>query len=649
MHVTTLLNSLRLWKKFSILSFISLLVAFIPASLYLYTTNKAISAAQLEQEGIAPVAAMFKTIQLTQQHRGLAALAGSGSIDAAEKRVAKQAEADLAYHNMDALIAVMDNRELKQKWGTARSTWTALANHFANGNWTVADSYAAHTALIPQLLEVNDLVADSFGLQLDPLPQNYQLIQTMFYNLPYLTEESGKARAMGVGLLNKKTASAEEREALAGIASRAREQLRRTGSTFSKAANSNTELTAALGGQWNKAAELLQQMIALAEIRIARASELDYSASNYLSQATAAIDAQFSFSTAGTKELEKTLQAEVDKLRTTRTYMLVSIFLLTCLSGGLTWLIARSVCGPLTEAVEVALRISRGDLTSKFKISGKSETSQLMAALQEMNNGLADIVTSVRGSVDSIGFASGDISTGNNDLSARTENQASNLQQTAASMEQVTATVKQNAHSARHAGDLVNNAAQLVSKGGAVVQQVVVTMAEIDHASHRVNDIIGVIDGIAFQTNILALNAAVEAARAGDQGRGFAVVASEVRVLAQRSAAAAKEIKQLIGDSVRKIETGNGFAEEAGKAMSDVLGSVKHITAIMAEIVNATEEQSVGIEQINIAISQIDEMTQQNAALVEQSAAASESLKEQAKTLAGAVSVFSLTQPAYQG
>ncbi|MYM22660.1 HAMP domain-containing protein [Duganella sp. FT135W] len=643
MRAIFLLNSLSLWQKFTILGSIAVLVASIPASLYMSLTNDAIEGALKEQDGIQPMALMFRTIQLTQQHRGLAALAAGGSTAAADQRSTKQTEASLAYRRMEEVINAIGNSALKNRWMQAHGDWVALGNQITAGKYTVAQSYSAHTDLVRKLLDANDLLADTFGLQLDSRPQNYQLIQTMFYNLPYLTEESGKARAMGVGLLNRKTATAEEREALGGILSRAREQLRRTASSFSKAASYDQALTASLETPWNKASEQLEQLLALAEKRIVRAPELDFSAGGYLLQATAAIDAQFAFNTAGTKQLTRVLQEEVDNLRVSRLYMLAAMGFLAGLAVLVTWLIARSVCGPLTEAVQVALRISRGDLTSEFSVAGKSETAQLMAALRDMNTGLITIVTNVRGSVDTIGAACGDILIGNNDLSARTENQASNLQQTAASMEQVTGNVKQNAQSARRAGDLVGNTADLVSKTGSVFHQVVTTMAEIDEASRRVAEITAVIDSIAFQTNILALNAAVEAARAGEQGRGFAVVASEVRVLAHRSAAAAKEIKQLISNSVRKVETGNTYAEEASKAMNDVLGSVKNINTIMTDIVRVTEEQSAGIEQINLAISQIDEMTQQNAALVEESAAASESLKEQAGSLANAVSVFALS------
>jgi len=304
--------------------------------------------------------------------------------------------------------------------------------------------------------------------------------------------------------------------------------------------------------------------------------------------------------------------------------------------------IARIVAKPLSEAVRVAQAVAGGDLGSRIEVSSRDETGQLLAALREMNTSLVRIVSEVRTGTDTIATASGQIASGNQDLSSRTEEQASSLEETAASMEELTSTVKQNADNARQANQLAVSASEVAVKGGEVVGQVVHTMASINESSKKIVDIIGVIDGIAFQTNILALNAAVEAARAGEQGRGFAVVASEVRNLAQRSAAAAKEIKGLIDDSVGKVQAGSELVGEAGNTMHEIVSSVKRVTDIMGEITAASQEQTSGIEQINQAITQMDQVTQQNAALVEQAAAAAASLQEQAGGLVHAVSVFRL-------
>jgi len=303
----------------------------------------------------------------------------------------------------------------------------------------------------------------------------------------------------------------------------------------------------------------------------------------------------------------------------------------------------RQLGGEPSHAADIAAHIAQGDLTVAIGVAPNDQTS-LMAAMQTMRDSLVDIVGNVRQGTDSIATATSQIAAGNQDLSSRTEQQASSLQETAASMEELTSTVKQNADSARQANQLAVSASQVAVRGGSVVAQVVDTMDAINGSSRKIVEIIAVIDSIAFQTNILALNAAVEAARAGEQGRGFAVVASEVRTLAQRSASAAKEIKGLIDDSVGKVEQGSVQVSEAGKTMEEIVSSVRRVTDIMGEISAASQEQTVGIEQVNQAVSQMDQVTQQNAALVEEAAAAADSLQGQARHLSQVVSVFRLAE-----
>ena len=317
---------------------------------------------------------------------------------------------------------------------------------------------------------------------------------------------------------------------------------------------------------------------------------------------------------------------------------------MAAVGAGLGWWITGSITRPIQQAVAVAEKVAAGDLGSTVEVTSQDETGRLLTALQAMNQSLVDIVGTVRLSSDSIATGSAQIASGNADLSQRTEEQASALEQTAASMEQLGSTVTQNADNARQANQLALGASAVAVKGGEVVGQVVGTMKGINDSSRRIADIISVIDGIAFQTNILALNAAVEAARAGEQGRGFAVVAGEVRNLAQRSAEAAREIKALITDSVERVEQGTSLVDKAGETMQEVVGSIRRVADLMGEISSATSQQSAGVAQVGEAVGQMDQVTQQNAALVEESAAAAESLRVQAQQLVQAVAVFKLGQ-----
>ena len=341
----------------------------------------------------------------------------------------------------------------------------------------------------------------------------------------------------------------------------------------------------------------------------------------------------------------ETLLVEMTKV-SDATYRNSNITLLTLavaavvVSALAAYLIARSITTPIITAVGLARAVASGDLRQRMTAQSKDEVGQLVEALDEMTDNLSRMVGEVRQGVDAIATASTQIAQGNSDLSARTEQQASSLEETAASMEEMASTVRSSADSARQANQLASSTSEVAQRGGDAVSQVVATMGEIQGASRRIADIIGVIDGIAFQTNILALNAAVEAARAGEQGRGFAVVASEVRNLAQRSAAAAREIKGLIGDSVAKVETGNHIVATAGSTIEDVVTQVRRVADLIAEVTSSATEQSQGVEQVNQAVTQLDQATQQNAALVEETAAATDSLRVQAQKLAQAVSVF---------
>jgi methyl-accepting chemotaxis protein len=346
-----------------------------------------------------------------------------------------------------------------------------------------------------------------------------------------------------------------------------------------------------------------------------------------------------------TAAIDDTSAVAAQSYASSRITMIVLTVVAAALAAWVLYGITRSITQPLNRAVDMAQAVAGGDLTMRMEVHSNDETGQLLRALIDMNEALARTVGQVRSGTDTIAMASNEIANGNLDLSSRTEQQASSLEETASSMEELTSTVSQNAENARQATRLVVAATDHATRGGQVVDEVVSTMGAIKESSNKIVDIISVIDGIAFQTNILALNAAVEAARAGEQGRGFAVVASEVRTLAQRSASAAKEIKELIGRSVETVDAGAALVTQAGGTMQSIMQSVQQVAEIMHQISAASSEQSTGIEQVNQAIVSIDDVTQQNAALVEEAAAAAQSMRDQADLLAQAVSVFKLSGP----
>jgi methyl-accepting chemotaxis protein len=404
-----------------------------------------------------------------------------------------------------------------------------------------------------------------------------------------------------------------------------------------------TALLAKLNVQRKLYTAARKRLFALKESGTMDAAAIERAADADMNPALAAYEAAAGDLAAHQKKHFDDAKAHVEDVAASGRMLLAGVGAAAVVLGtALAWWLTCSITGPLRRAVAVANAVAQGDLSSRIEAVSRDETGELMAALQTMNASLNTLVTRVRSGADTIATAAVEIATGNHDLSARTEAQAGALEESASSMEELTVTVRENAQNAQQGNAMAASASSVAARGGDVVAQVVATMGAIDASSKKIVDIIGVIDGIAFQTNILALNAAVEAARAGEQGRGFAVVATEVRTLAQRSAAAAREIKELIGDSVDKVATGSRLVGEAGTTMQEVVASVRRVSAIMAQISSASSEQSAGIEQVGAAIHQMDQVTQQNAALVEEAAAATESMQEQARSLAEAVSVFKL-------
>jgi methyl-accepting chemotaxis protein len=638
----SILTKLSLWQKFVLLSVIALILTAIPTALYYLESSKNLDAALAENQGLPAMTQILKTVQLTQQHRGLSALVLGGVSSEKDKREAKQKEADASYSSMAGIIKIINDKAINEAWSAAEQDWHTLREQVSKASINVPASYLAHSALVPKLLIVNDLIGDYYGLSLDPSVDSYQLIQAIYYIQPYLTEELGRMRAKGAGLLARKEATLEDKMVVSDLIARSQDRTQQMNNSFSKAVSSNPDIEKKLGSLMKEATAQATAAMKLATENIAMAEAMEFSSVEYVQVTTRSIDTQFQLNAEASKELHRILDQRISDFYQLRWTMIVAMLALICVAGLFARAIARSVSVPLEQAIVVAQHIASGDLRFPADAGGHNETGRLLQALEDMRVSLIDIVGNVRDSIQNINSGTHDIARGNVDLSARTETQASSLEETASSMEQMTGTVRQNSDSARQANQLVNDASKVATDGGGIVDQVIHTMEAINISSRKISEIIGVIDGIAFQTNILALNAAVEAARAGEQGRGFAVVAAEVRNLAQRSATAAREIKGLIGSSVEQVDAGNELAGHAGKAMKDIVASVKRITDIMSEIVTATVEQSTGIEQIDLAITQMDEMTQQNAALVEQAAAAAEGLQEQSQALVQTVSVFKL-------
>lgn len=640
------ISKLKIRSRFALLGLVGLIMTIIPMALYVNTAWSEQKTAQTEAQGVEPSKALLKVIQLTQQHRGLSALVLGGNEASKDARAKKQSDADDAYKKVSDLIAqTTADAKTKSAWEQSLRDWTALEAKVANGSLKVPESFAAHTALLKELLRTMDLLADAYGLSLDSEYANYQLIRAVLYSLPALSEELGKTRAKGTGILTTKSASQADRLALGLYAGMASQRLDEMKAAFEKATAVNSELKAKLSNEISAAETMARDAIELANSQILKVDELTYSAPDYLGSFTKAIDAQFKVNAMSMDELDKILVNRVEHERSKLLVISSLLLLLTVFGTLLAVASARSITNELggepAEVKKITDAIARGDLTTVISVDKLEETS-LKGSMARMQQSLKAIVSSVRYGSDGIANASAEIAQGNNELSARTESQASALEQTAASMEQLSATVKQNAESARQANQLAMNASNFAAKGGEAFGHVVNTMREINDSSRKISDIIGVIDGIAFQTNILALNAAVEAARAGEQGRGFAVVASEVRALAGRSADAAKEIKGLINTSVDKVGQGTLLVDQAGSTMSEVVGSIRRVTDIMGEISAASNEQALGVAQVGEAVTQMDQSTQQNAALVEEMAAAASSLKAQAGELVETVAVFKL-------
>ena len=638
-----LLHHMKLAHKFLILGLVALIMIAIPTGMYFQRSLADIRVAQRELQGTAPLVALNKVIQYSQTHRGMSAGMLSGNEALAARRPALRDKLNAAISTLEGEFTTAEvSPGLQTHWTDLKAQWTTLEQNVANRSVSASESTQLHTQIITGQLQLGEELLDEFGLSLEPQADTYALIRATMADMPWLAENLGLMRAMGSGFLTKREAPPEGKATLAALRKRATELQTSMFRQVAIATQGNPRMRAALEAAAESNRLAVDKTLALANDNIIRASELTLPAVEYFDTFTRTIDGLFEFNAIAMATLVEELNQRLDN-----EYRLEALVALVQLAGliaalWLSWVFIRSVTGPLDEALKVAHAVAEGDLRVKVQAQGDNELGQLMQALATMRDKLAGVVQQVRQGSESVATASAEIAQGDNDLSSRTESQASALEQTSASMEELGSTVQQNAANAQRANQLAQTASAVAVKGGEVVGQVVHTMKDINASSKRIADIIGVIDGIAFQTNILALNAAVEAARAGDQGRGFAVVAAEVRSLAGRSAEAAKEIKGLISASVQRVEQGTALVDQAGSTMIDVVSSIRQVTELMGEISTSSNEQASGVAQVVEAVAQMDQATQQNAALVEEIAAAASSLEQQAQSLVATVSVFKL-------
>ena len=641
--VMALLSRISLLQKFAILALIGVLVSVLPTFLYVRDALHTMERARLEASGAAPLTALGLVVQRMQVHRGLSSGMLGGDAALAARRPAAR---DLVNQAVEAASARLATAQVPADqlaaWQQARQTWQALEASVDQRQVQQAQSTAQHTALIASVMRISEELLNAYGLQLEESEHAYALIQAALVHTPMLGEKLGILRAQGSGFLARRELPPVNKGLVMALQQRAQELQGDAFRQFERAMQRDAGYRAALGPSAEAAHALVTQALALATKEVTEATTLQLAPQDYFDTFTRTIDALYALNAKALESLDATLQQRQASLRRILIAQALAMALILALGGVLIAAFARSIRQPLGQAMDLAHAVAQGDLSGADIAHGSDEVGRLTAALLQMRRQLTQVVARVRHGAEGVATASAEIAQGNQDLSARTESQASALEETAAAMEQMTATVRQNADSAAQASQLAASASQVAQQGGDVVARVVQTMQGIDTSSKKIADIIGVIDSIAFQTNILALNAAVEAARAGEQGRGFAVVAGEVRQLAQRSAQSASEIKALIAESAQNVAQGNALVERAGHTMQEVVAAVRRVTDIMGEISAASREQSQGVAQVGEAITQMDQTTQQNAALVEQMAAAASSLHGQAQELVQGVAVFHL-------
>ena len=637
----SLLTHLSVRRKLMLLAIAVPLAISLPCYLQYRQSSELMQTAQAERAGLDPCRDVIRLIQLTQQHRGLSAAQLGGNTAIQGKREAKNGEVQQQLGKvLNSLKGLEQSEQIGPTVNKARSAWEALSGEVGARALSAAQSSTRHAQLIAIYLELLDHLLDHSRLALDPEANTYYLIIASLARLPQATEAMGQARARGAGFLAEAKIGPEGRTLLTGLVQQVADQHIAMVKAFSKSFAASPAIKATLSDKVESLGAQIEGSLQLTRRELIQSEAISYPSADYINNYTQTIDAMFSIDELALGALEQALDERIGSLR--KGNLLMAALLLVLIAGPLLLArsISRSIALPLRQATDLAQQIAARRLDGEVETRSGDEIGELCRALLAMRDSLCLVIQEVRTNAEQVAHASQELAAGNSDLSQRTEQQASALQETASSMEQLSTTVRSNADEAASARSLAERACGVAVAGGNAVQQVVATMGDIEASSRRVEEITAVIESIAFQTNILALNAAVEAARAGEQGRGFAVVASEVRALAQRSAEAAKQIKQLISTSVNQVETGARQVRSAGTTLEQAVSSVRELSDIIHRISTASAQQSGGLQQISAAVSHMDQLTQQNAALVEQTAASGQHLQGRAQQLADLVATF---------
>jgi len=640
--LSTWVGNLALKKKFALLGLLAVVMAGMPTAVLLSRLFEQVHVLKAESRGVTLSEQMLQVVKLTQEHRGLSAAMLGGNESKRSDVTARQQALVTAYATLEKSLQDMGQPEVAKSLAGVQQDWQALLSAVNGGGLSAADSLQRHTKLVARQLALIEQEMAVSGLALDSDSQSYNLIVAGLRDLPRLTEKLALTRGRGTSMLASEASDIPGLVQLKAMSELARAYGDDLARDFQAAYTEGQTVPPSLAA--NREASVQAQVAAHALVaRIIDGQASDLNDTRFFAEMTDAIKAQYALGSEVTKQLDVLFKARSQQALTAVAGVSVVVCLIAGLGGWLAWLVVHQTTRAVDTALGMTQALSRGDLSHVAHVAQRDEIGLMVQSLGEAVRHFREMVDGIKSASESVATAATQIAQGNLDLSARTENQASSLQQTASSMEEIASTVSNNTNTARAANDVANQASQDARQSGDIFGQVVAKMEAIKQSSAKIAEINAVIDGIAFQTNILALNAAVEAARAGEQGRGFAVVASEVRSLAQRSATAAREIKTLIGSSVDSIDAGYSLAANTRDSIERLVQRVLQVSQMMSEIATSSEQQHLGVSQVNQAVSTLDQTTQQNAALVEESSAAASSLRDQAGRLQEMVGSFKLT------